>query len=229
MTQPPNNPPPDPAPPPGQALKATRIVIALGLIAAVGVFGVLAIRELAKPRPTTPTPRDFGASDAPPGRGDDGQRLPGDTEREQTNPLLALAQGGVGVPIDHHPGRFEPFQGAASFIQPPYRQKNTDTEVWEFCSYRVQDASPKAAFAHYAAQAEARGMKLMYNKPSDTRGPGGLIAAWSDGKKRLELTAWPTQTDRPLPPPPPPLRPVTPLDWVVKYSYPLPTDARTPR
>lgn len=223
MTTPPNNPPKD-APPkaPGSALRYTRFAIAAALLVGVCVFGVFAINELSQGVAPPPIPRDgFGASDALPGENHSRRRLPGDLEISGTNPLVDLSQDSNRILIDHHPGEFEPFRNSAQFEPTPYRQPIINGEVWEFCYYESDEGHPQDAFDHYNRLAKERGLDLISHGPSSDNTPGGMKAIWSDGRRGLELQAAPV---RPRQPVRPPLRPTSPLGWVVKYSYPEPTD-----
>lgn len=216
MSESENNPPN--AAGPSKALQLTRIAIAMALFIGVTLFGIFAIQDLQARQQTTAPDYNFGAIDQEPGSGMPmaGGLLPG-------GQALGLDPNKF-VPIDRenpHPGEVTPYQSADAFIQPPYRQPNTSQEVWEFCAYRVKDGTTKAAFEHYNEQAKKRGLKLLRMDPTSSNRPGGIKAAWSDGKDRLELTAWPTPNAQP---PLPPLKPATPLDWVVKYSYPASRD-----
>lgn len=214
MTKPPNNPPNEnAASSPSKAIRVARIVIALALFAGVAIFAVFTIEELKKGPETTPPPTDFGASSNAPGAsmtGDPFQGLTG-TDTSKFIPILRP---------NPHPGQITPFQKADPFGQPPYRQPSNGGEVWEFCAYRVSDATPAQAIAHYDQEAKRLGMRLVHQAPTSNNKPGGTYAAWSDGRRGLNVTAWPTPN---APPPIPPLKPTTPLDWVVKYSYPEPT------
>ncbi len=225
MNNPTPNPPAQPTPQAtSKPLRIARLVISLGLIVGVGAFGVLAINDLSKPiTPTATNANTYGASDALPGDNRESRRLPGDLEVKQTDPLLALGQIGHRTPIAHHPGKFKPFINAEAYQYPPFREKVVDSLVIEQCDYRYTNATPQQAFEHYNALAIERGMKLLHKNPSSAARPGGLIAAWTDGPRRFELSAWPTAGADPTPPP---LKPKTPLQWVVKYSYPVPPDTK---
>lgn len=224
MTEPPHNPtgPTDPATP-GTALRLARAAIAVGLCAGVLVFGVYAFQQLAQPGQAPAPAHDFGtdaAIQAP-------ATPRGDNAGERARSLGQLDPNKY-IPIrrdNPHPGAIEPFLGAASARQPPYRQPNIADEVWELCHYRTADADPEAAFDYYHQQATQRGLTLRSRGKTSPNTPGGIAASWADGSHRLELTAWPTPD---TPPAKPPFKPRTPLDWVVKYSYPEGTQPRTP-
>lgn len=205
MTKPAHNPPtPKPAPSqPRGALRTARLLIAVVLFVGIAVFSVIAIESLkAGPRDSR-LPTDFGAAD---------------TEQDTTPaasqaPLAGLTgTDPVKFPVidrpNPHPGEIKPFGGTAPLGQPPYRQAGAG-EVWEFCVYELPNASMKELIAYYANEATQRGLKQIKLKPTSDNMPGGIEAAWSDGKNRLEVTA------RPLAAPQ-----TNPLRWVVKYSYP---------
>ena len=215
LTKPPNNNPPsdDAAPVPGKAIRTARMLIALGLFVGVGIFAVFTIEELKQGPDTTPPPNDFGASNQAPAAPVGNDPLAGLTGTDPTKFIPILRP-------NPHPGEISPFQKADPFGQAPYRQPSTGGEIWEFCAYRVSDATPKQAIKHYDQEARLRGMRLIHQAPTSNNKPGGVYAAWSDGRNSLNVTAWPTPN---APPPLPPLKPTTPLDWVVKYSYPEPT------
>lgn len=95
-------------------------------------------------------------------------------------------------------------------------------EVWEHADYITKDASLTDLIAHYNSQATQHGLKLTKQHPTSNEKPGGIVAAWTDGQKSLQVTAWPLPNRKPVQPP---LAPPTPLHWVVKYSYPASTPA----
>lgn len=195
-------------------MKIARTTIAAALIIGVGVFGVFAINDLRLGVPVSPAqPDDFGA--LKPGDPD----AAGNLEPDSDNPFVALAQlrPDQYIPIKHHPGKIEPFFDATAFLQPPYRQAGAGPFVIENCAYRVVDATPQQALDHYNTHATAKGLKLTSLDPTSNQRPGGIKARWTDGISMLMLTAWPTEN---APPTPAPLKPKTPLDWVVQYSYP---------
>jgi len=217
LTETEHNPPTDtPTAPPSRALLITRVVISAGLCVGVLVFGVLAFEQLRQAPAATHTPQDFGKSSDVPELTIDKQDLPALMKS------LGRPDASKYIPIlreNPHPGSFTPFLNAAPYGQPPYRQPEVDGVVWEHCAYRTTEpTNPDAAVTHYAEQALARGLDLKSMSPTSDRNPGGIRAAWSDGRRTLEVTAWPTpgstQVTRP------PLKPMGPLDWVVKYSYP---------
>lgn len=207
-----NNPPskePEPARP-GKALRNARMLIAAGLFVGIAVFAVYTIEELKAGPPSATTPTDFGAAD---------------TERETPEPADDKSLAGLAkpdptkfIPINHPPGRVAAYRGAAPLGQPPYRQPMTG-EVWEFCVYELRDADIDELIAYYGGQAQARGLEQVKLEPTSGNTPGGIEAAWSDGKDRLEVTVLPLSPPRTTAP----LAPKTPLRWVVKYSYPEPT------
>ncbi|MGB0766254.1 MAG: hypothetical protein ACPGYV_00935 [Phycisphaeraceae bacterium] len=215
----------DSAAQPSKALRTTRVVLAIGLFVGVAVFGVLTIQTLGDGPPTTALPTDFGAN---PQSAASMTPVPPSTPTASGNPLAGLTGTDATqfVPIvraNPHPGRIVPFLNADAFGQPPYRQPFENREVWELCAYRVMDASPAQAFAYYDARASELGMSRLRRSATSAKRPGGIKAVWSDGTNQLELTAWPTPN---APPTAPPLKPQTPLDWVVKYSYPSPAATR---
>lgn len=191
-------------------MRTARLLIAVVLFVGIAVFSVIAIESLkAGPRGTR-LPTDFGAADA------EQDQIPSASQA----PLAGLTgTDPIKFPLidrpNPHPGEIKPFGGTAPLGQPPYRQAGAG-EVWEFCVYELPNASLNELIAYYANEATQRGMKQIKLKPTSDNMPGGIEAAWSDGKNRLEVTA------RPLAAPPtnPPLAPPTPLRWVVKYSYP---------
>ena len=222
MTTETNN-PPSPAPP-GKLLRTARLVICIGLFVGVLVFGIFAFEQLLNPQASSPIASQFGTGDT----------APQVTSNQQPgNFIKAMAQPDPTkfVPIlreNHHPGEVAPFINAAPYGQPPYRQPNSDREVWEFCAYRTnQPHHPDDAFAHYNAQAALRGMTLQSNEPTSAKLPNGLRAVWSNGTQTLELTAWPTIGGE-VSLQPPFNQPRGPLDWVVKYSYPVGAEPITP-
>lgn len=191
----------------------TRLLIALGLVVGIAVFAVYTIEELKAGVTTYAPPTDFGAADTSP------PTEP--TPSQGPNALAGLTTTDTSkfIPIlreNPHPGKVVPFMNAAPFGQAPYRQPTAGNEVWELCAYRVTDASLTDLVAHYDQQAKQRGMKLNKQRPTSDRQPGGIISSWTKGQERLEVTAWPM----PSQPATPPLAPKTPLQWVVKYSYP---------
>lgn len=212
MTNPANNPPtkkPEPAQPNG-AMRTARLLIAVVLFVGIAIFSVITIEEIKAGARSAPPPTDFGAAD---------QNRDSAPPKNNTS-LADLAQTDpIKFPVidrpNPHPGEIKPFGGTAPLGQPPYRQAGAG-EVWEFCVYELPDASLNDVIVYYAKQATQRGMKQIKLKPTSDNMPGGIEAAWGDGKDRLEVTV------RPLNPPTttPPLAPPTPLRWVVKYSYP---------
>lgn len=198
----------------GRALQIARLLIAIGLFVGIAVFAVYTIEELKAGPPTGPPPTDFGASTNSPNQ----QTTP---STQGKNPLAGLTTPDPNNfrPIfrdNPHPGEIAPFLDAAPYGQPPYQQP-AGGEVWEFCVYQVKDASPSDLVAHYNRQARVRGMHLTKHEPTSANMPGGVVAAWSDGKKGLQVTVSPLPVTEPVQPP---LAPPTPLRWVVKYSYP---------
>jgi len=218
LTTPANQPTHDQASPAsGRTLQIVRALICLALAAGVLVFGILAVNELTHETTAQAPGRDFGT----------GHASPPEPKPASHDPLQGLARLNPEqfIPITRanpHPGQIKPFQSAAAFIQPPYRQPTYNGEVWEFCAYRVEDALPSEAFNHYDTQARLLGLAIVQQGPTTNTAPGGIRARWSDGKRTLELTAWPTLGAPPAKPAQPPLRTPTALDWVVKYSYPEP-------
>jgi len=214
LTKPANNPPQDTAPsPPGQALRVARLLIAIGLCIGIGVFAVLTIQKLEAGQTSVKLPSDFGASKSSPAESAAVQGehpLAGLTSTDPTKFIPIIRE-------NPHPGRFVPFMRADPFGQVPYQQPVAGGEVWEFCAYRVKDASLTDLIAHYDAQAKTVGMKLIKQQPTSEKMPGGIEAAWSDGRRSLRVTAQPLAATQPDTPP---LRPDTPLQWVVQYSYP---------
>jgi len=214
LTTPTNNPPQASTPtPPGKAMLVARLIIAVGLCAGIAVFAVFTIKQLEAGQSAPTLPSDFGTSKTSP---DDAAESRGD------GPLPGL--GGTDptkyIPIvreNPHPGRFAPFLRADPFGQVPYREPIAGGIVVENCAYRVNDASLADLFAHYHDQAEQVGMKLTKQKETSKKMPGGIEAAWSDGRRSLRVTAQPLAPSQPAAPP---LRPETPLQWVVQYSYP---------
>ena len=213
MTKPAKNNPPsqDNAPAqPGKALRTARVLIAVGLFVGIAVFAVYAIEELKAGPPGATPPTDFGAADV---------------ERDTPQPADDKSLAGLAkpdpakyIPINHPPGRIPPYRGTAPLGQPPYRQPMTG-EVWEFCVYELRDADMDELIAYYDSQAKGRGLEQVKLGPTSENIPGGIKAAWSDGKDRLEITIKPLKAPRTTAP----LAPKTPLRWVVKYSYPEPT------
>jgi hypothetical protein len=207
----PNN-PSQPSAEPTAALRRVRLAIAVGLCVAIGVFAVFTIEELANAAKTPPLPTDFGAATTTQPtasmRGADGSPLPAGFAGTDPSKFIPIFRD------NPHPGEIVPFQQTAPLGQPPYRQPNADSEVWELCAYELRDASLDELMSYYDAKATARGLKLIKQQPTSANMPGGVEAAWSDGLRRLDVTA------RPLPKPRPPLAPANPLRWVVKYSYP---------
>lgn len=198
---------------PSKALRFARLLIALGLAIGVLVFAVLMIEELKAGVTTDAIPADFGAAytSTP-------QQL---AKPDSPNPLAGLTTTDPTkfIPIlrdNPHPGEIMPFMKADPFGQPPYRQPTAGNDVWELCAYRVRDASLADLIAHYDQQARGRSMRLARQRPT-TRAAGGIVAAWSDGQRTLEVTALPLPMTEPTTPP---LAPPNPLQWVVKYSYP---------
>lgn len=177
------------------------------------MFVVFTINQFDAGRSARALPTDFGANStapAPP------------TQANNASPLAGLAQVDPAkfIPIERknpHPGQVVPFLRADPYGQMPYQQAAAG-EVWEFCAYRVRDASLTDLIAHYDKQAKLSGMKLVKRNHTSEKMPGGIVVSWSDGRRGLELTAAPLRTTKPAPQPP--LRPDTPLQWVVKYSYP---------
>lgn len=216
MNKPANNPPKVSTPTtPSQALRVARLVIALGLCVGIGVFAVFTIQELEAGQRGTALPTDFGAS----------KSSPADTAEAQSNDISKNPLAGLGgldpnkyPPITRpnpHPGQFAPFLRADPHSY-PYEQKFEGGETWEICTYQVKDASLRDLIAHYDAQAKQVGMTLSKHQPTSEAMPGGIEAAWSDGRRSLRVTGVPL----PSRPAQPPLRPATPLQWVVQYSYP---------
>ncbi len=229
LTHPANNPPDDDAPAQaGKALRTARLVIALGLIIGVGVFGVLTAIEIndarnamLQPAPQPGPANPFGVSGGTIGGEPQRLRLPGDLDTPApSDPLLALGQNPGLIPIDHHPGRFKPFLRADAYLQPPYREPVVGGMVVEACAYQTEQGDPQQAYEHYNTLALKRGMKQLHKRDTPPQRPGGVMAAWADESTRLYLNAWPGTPE----PTPAPVRPKTPLKWVVKYSYPVPTD-----
>ena len=217
MTKPTYHNPPakNDAPKQGQLLRVVRIVIAIALFAGIAVFSVITIEELMAGPPTNNLSSDFGASPTA-----------YETQTDSTSPLAGLS--GVNpktfLPIlrpNPHPGQFKPYLNAAPYGQPPYFQ-NLGGEIWEHSNYKTPNASLTELIAHYNKQAALRGMKLNKQHPTSNEKPGGIVAAWTDGQTSLNVTAWPLPNDKPVQPP---LAPPTPLQWVVKYSYPATTPA----
>lgn len=202
-------------------MRLVRVGISLGLIAGVLVYGGFALSRLSQPPTVERAMIDFNkASDAV-------MQQPDELSPAQAVAELARPDPSRFIPIlrdNPHPGMIEPYQNAAPYGQPPYRQPNTDGEVWELCAYRVATSHPADAIEHYAAQARARGLDLLASGPTTRRTPDGLVATWTDGSRTLQVTAWPTLGQTANPPVAAPLRPVGSLDWVVKYSYPAPRD-----
>ena len=191
-------------------MRTARLLIAVVLFVGIAVFSVITIEELKAGARGTPPPTDFGAADSDQGRASAASKAP-----------LAGLTGTdpIKFPVidrpNPHPGEIKPFADTAPLGQPPYRQAGAG-EIWEFCVYELPDASMKELIAYYASEATKRDLKQIKLKPTSDNMPGGIEAAWGDGKERLEVTA------RPLPAQQvnPPLAPPTPLRWVVKYSYP---------
>lgn len=193
-------------------MRIARLLIALGLCIGIAVFAVFTIEELKAGATTYAPPTSFGAADTSPAA------VP--THSTGSNPLAGLSTTDPNkyIPIlrdNPHPGKVAPFMRTAPLGQPPYYQ-TAGNEVWELCAYRVTDASLTALFAHYDQQAKQRGMKLNKQRPTSENRPGGIVLSWTKGQDRLEVTAWPLPTESATPP----LSPKTPLQWVVKYSYP---------
>ncbi len=178
----------------------------------IAVFAVLTINQLEAGPSNNALPTDFGTSSAastPP------------APANSVSPLAGIAQVDPSkfIPImrkNPHPGQIPPFLRADPYGQMPYQQAAAG-EVWEFCAYRVNDASLTDLIAHYNEQAKLADMKLVKQKPASENMPGGVVVSWSDGRRGLEVTAAPLGSTKPAAPP---LRPDTPLQWVVKYSYP---------
>ncbi|MFK7788277.1 MAG: hypothetical protein AB8C95_02135 [Phycisphaeraceae bacterium] len=194
----------------------TRLAIASGLCVGIGVFAVLMVQELEAGRSTSALPSDFGTSDTEPTTGATAQGAAGLASLARVDPTKF-------VPItrdNKHPGQIAPFMRADPYGQMPYQQAAAG-EVWEFCAYRLRNASLTDLITHYDKQAKLSGMVLIKQKPTSNNMPGGVVVSWSDGRRGLEVTGWPMRSDQPIPQPP--LRPDTPLQWVVKYSYPTQT------
>lgn len=214
MTKPANNPPTDQTPTtPGKALLVTRLLIVIGLCVGIGVFTVLTVIQYKNGPSNQTRPTSFGASTTSP---DQQPATP-----TGTSPMAGL--NGLDTskfpPITRpnpHPGQIAPFLRADPHNY-PYYQKVDNGEVWEYCDYKVLDASLTDLIAHYDKQAKLAGMKLIKQKPTSNNMPGGIDASWSDGRRGLNVTAWPLPNTKPAAPP---LRPSTPLQWVVRYSYP---------
>lgn len=214
MTKPANNPPQESTPTkPGQALRIVRLVIAVGLCVGIAVFAVLTIKELEAGQAATMLPNDFGAIsktqtfEAIPTQGDSPLGALGGLDPNKYPPILR---------DNPHPGRFAPFMRADPHTY-PYSQTFEGGETWEICSYKVKDANLAAVIAHYGEQAASVGMKQIKHQPTSQALPGGIEAAWSDGRRSLRVTAAPLPTEQPVAPP---LKQPTPLEWVVQYSYP---------
>lgn len=191
-------------------MRTARLLIAVVLFVGIAVFSVIAIESLKAGPRDRGLPTDFGAAD-----------VEQDTAPPASQTPLAGLTGTdpVKFPVidrpNPHPGEIKPFGGTAPLGQPPYRQVGAG-EVWEFCVYELPNASMNELITYYAGQATQRGMKQLKLKPTSDNMPGGIEAAWSDGKNRLEVTARPLAAPKTNPP----LAPPTPLRWVVKYSYP---------
>lgn len=217
MAQTSNNPPNDQgAAPRSSALRLARLAIALALAVGIAVFAVLTIEELKAGYKTDAPPSDFGTADgppaAPPVQANSPNPLAGLTTTDPTKyPLIDRA--------NPHPGEIVPFLRTAPLGQAPYAQSEAGV-VWELCVYQQPDASLTDLFAYYSDQAKQKGMRLIKQRPTSDNLPGGIEATWSDGQKRLVVTASPLPARQPVQPP---LAPPTPLRWVVKYSYPDPT------
>lgn len=178
------------------------------------MFAIFTINELSAGPPNPAMPTSFGASPT------EAEQRP--VAQSGAQPLQGLTGTDPSkfIPIDRpnpHPGQFPSFMRADPYGQVPYQQPAAGNEVWEFCAYRVLDASLTDLIAHYDKQAKLVGMKLIKQKPTSDNKPGGITTSWSDGRRGLNVTAWPTPNTRPAAPP---LRPPTPLQWVVRYSYP---------
>lgn len=207
-----HNPPADTdAPKPGRALRVARLVIAVGLLAGIAVFSVMMIEALKAGPPTNDRPNDFGASSTTnEPKADSGSPLAGLGRVNPKNypPILRP---------NPHPGEFTPFLKAPPHGMPHYQ--NLGGEIWEHANYNIRDASLTDLIAHYDKQAKLRGLTLTKQHPTTANRPGGIVVAWTDGPKSLHVTAWPLRSTEPVQPP---LAPPTPLQWVVKYSYPAP-------
>lgn len=187
-------------------------MIALGLTVGILVFAVFMIEQLKAGATTYAIPADFGAAHTPaqpPAKPDSPNPLAGLTTTDPTQFIPILRD-------NPHPGEIMPFMNADPFGQPPYRQPTAGNDVWELCVYRVRDASLADLITHYDQQARDRRMRLVRQRPT-TNNASGIVAAWTDGRRALELTALSLPATEPTTPP---LAPPNPLQWVVKYSYP---------
>ena len=219
MTNPSNNTPGETDQPgPSAALRYTRLLIALMLTTGVLVFGVFAIDELINNQPQTPPDlRQFGTADE---------------ERDLWAPVSGESFLSIGQadptqfpPIRGrevtHPGEIEPYLATAPYGVEPHRLTNTGSLVVEQCYYRRPDGDAAAVIAYYGQQAESMGLRAVPNSGPDANNPRILLAAWSDGGRRLEIAA----EQMPETPADPPLRPTSAVNWVVKYIYVTPTAA----
>lgn len=200
----------------GPILRLARIAIALGLVIGVGVFGVLALSDLAQKPVAKPAINTFGASDTAP------TGMSNAVDESNKNPLAGV--GGLDpnkfVPINRdnpHPGEFEPFINGSLALYAPHTPLLGGPITTERCAYQAPDATVQEAIAHYERAAAHRGMTLKSKTPTSERVPGGMKATWTGSGRTLQVAAWPTLNTAP---PAPPLKPATPLDWVVQYSYP---------
>lgn len=193
------------------------MLIAVGLCIGIAVFAVFTFQELAEGSTTYAPPQDFGtANSAAPAPAPPKPGVKSITSLASTDPSKF-------IPIERsnpHPGQIAPFLRADPYGQMPYQQPAVGGEIWEFCAYRVRDASLTDLFAHYNEQARLLGMTLLKQNPTSNNMPGGTVVSWSDGRRSLEVTAAPLPATQPAAPP---LAPPTPLQWVVKYSYPTQT------
>lgn len=193
-------------------LLVARLVIALGLLVGVTIFGISAANDLmasmdrlatppaadpAAPQWQTPHAEGFGDPNAP-----IGESLLGSNYRQ----------------IDHDPGGLAAMPGSVREVAVQQKPTNGLTEEQAHYIAPLEDAIE--AIDHYRRVAEQDGFNLRMPPGPMTRRAGGMNLQMQRGRQTLSVNAWPMDPSRPSDARPP-LRPTTPYRITVILQYPV--------
>lgn len=194
-----------------------RLVIALGLLVGVGIFGISAINDLMDGLDAAQTATPVAGAPANGWGPHDPAFDPPASTRDGVPGLASETH----TPIDRDPGQLAPPDNATRSTAMLIRER--DGGYTELAQYRVNYAEVAEVISHYQRVATAAGFAPVTAGPI---GGGGQNISLSRAGQTLIVRAWPVDASQ-LPPARPPLR-ASSVSVNISLRYPItqpPADA----